>query len=82
MEEHSGAQLEAPQCSVSLTEELVATLQIEGPLTMDQLLILFPGTTWWQFFEVIDSLSRSGRIVLNPTDDRDYLLSIRPANAA
>lgn len=82
MEQHYGAQIEAPQCSVSLAEELVSTLKAEGPLTMDQLLILFPGTTWWQFFEVIDSLSRSGRIVISPTVDRDYLLSIRPANAA
>lgn len=78
MERNYGAQMEAPQCSVSLTEELVSTLQIEGPLTLDQLLILFPGTTWWQFFVVIDALSRSGRIVISPLDHSDYLLSINP----
>jgi hypothetical protein len=76
------AQMEAPHCSISLAEELVTTLRIEGPLSMDQLLILFPGTTWWQFFEVIDSLSRSGRIAINPTDHRDYLISISPRYAA
>lgn len=82
MERNYGAHIEAPHCSDSLAEELVSTLQIEGPLTMDQLLILFPGTTWWQFFGVIDSLSRSGRIAIHPTDHRDYLISITPANAA
>ena len=82
MERTYGVDVEVPHCSVSLAEELVSTLQIEGPLTMDQLLILFPGTTWWQFFGLIDSLNRSGRIAIRPTDHRDYLISITPANAA
>jgi hypothetical protein len=82
MERNYGAPMEAPHCSVSLAEELVSTLQIEGPLAMDQLLILFPGTTWWQFFEVIDSLSRSGRIAISSADHRDYLISISPCYAA
>ncbi len=82
MEQNYGAQMETPHCSVSLAEELVSTLEVDGPLTMDQLLILFPSTTWWQFFEVIDSLSRSGLIAISPTDHRDYLISISPHHVA
>jgi hypothetical protein len=82
MEQNHGTRVEAPHCSVSLAEELLTTLEIEGPLTMDQLLILFPGTTWWQFFEVIDSLSRTRRITISPTDHRDYLISVPPQCAA
>jgi hypothetical protein len=66
----------------SLAEELVSTLQIKGPLTMDQLLVLFSGTTWWQLFEVIDLLSRTGRIAIHTTGFRDYRISVPPRHAA
>ena len=78
MERNCGAQMEASHCSVSLTEGLVTTRRIEDSLAMDQLLILFPDMTWWQFFEVIDSLSPPGRIAIHPTDHRDDLVSLSP----
>jgi hypothetical protein len=70
-----------PSCC-PLAEELVSTLHIRGPLTMDQLLSLFPGTTWWQLFEVIDSLSRTGRIAIHMAGCRDYCVSVPPRHAA
>jgi hypothetical protein len=78
--EHTRTQVDPSHCSLS--EELVSTLEITGPLTIDQLLILFPGTTWWQFFEVIDSLSRTGRVAIHTTDFRDYRISVPPRHAA
>ena len=66
----------------SLAEELVSTLQTKGPQTMEQLLELYPDTTWWQFFEVIDSLSRTGHIAIHTTGFRDYRISVPPRHAA
>jgi len=37
MERNDDARMEAPHCSVSLAEELVTTVRIEGSLSMDQL---------------------------------------------
>ena len=72
-----GAQMEATRCSVSLAEERCHTTDrrssVNGSTT-----ILFLGTTWWQFFEVIGLLNRFGRIAINPTDHRDDLISISP----
>lgn len=65
----------------SLAEALVSTLQVKGPLTMEQLLNVFPDKTWWQFFEVIDSLSRAGHIAIHTTGFRDYRISL-PRHAA
>lgn len=78
MERNHSAEAESPHCSIALAEELLSTLHREGPLTMDQLLILFPCTTWWQFLEIIESLSRANRVAISSTDDRDYLISVRP----
>ncbi|WP_447983951.1 hypothetical protein [Nitrospira sp. Nam74] len=78
--EHTHTEVDPLRCP--LAEELISTLRIRGPLTMDQLLSLFPGTTWWQFFEVIDSLSRTGHIAIHMTGCRDYSVSIPPRHAA
>ena len=78
--ERTRSQVGPSHCS--LAEQLVSTLQIQGPLTMDQLLLLFPDTTWWQFFEVIDSLSRTGRIAIHTTGFRDYRISVPPRHSA
>ena len=78
--ERTRSQVGPSHCS--LAEQLVSTLQIQGPLTMDQLLLSFPDTTWWQFFEVIDSLSRTGRIAIHTTGFRDYRISVPPRHSA
>jgi hypothetical protein len=60
-----------------LDRDIVTALKSTSPQTMEQLLHAFPEVTWAQIFLAVDRLSRAGKIYLEQTKDRDYLIGVR-----
>ena len=60
-----------------LDSRIEEVLRLGGQHTMEHLLRKFPDVTWAQVFSSVDRLSRSGKVVLQQTPYRDYLVSPR-----
>ncbi len=63
--------------AVELDRRITETLGLKGPQTMEHLVRTFPDVTWAQVFSAVDRLSRSGKVLLQQSPHRDYLIGLR-----
>ncbi len=56
---------------------ILEVLRLKGPQTMESVMRALPDVTWAQVFSSVDRLSRSGKVILQQTPYRDYLIGLR-----
>ncbi|MDQ6732521.1 MAG: hypothetical protein M3Z35_00160 [Nitrospirota bacterium] len=54
-------------------------LQAHGPSTMERLVRALVGLSWAQVFSAVDRLSRTNKVHLRQTRERDYVVGMRAA---
>jgi len=60
LEDQSAVDLSAD----NLEQEILAQIEEQDALTLDTLILILPRYSWSQIFHAVDSLARSGKIVL------------------
>jgi hypothetical protein len=55
-------------------------LQTHGPTTMERLVYALVGLSWAQVFSAVDRLSRTNKVYLRQTQERDYVIALQVAS--
>jgi hypothetical protein len=56
---------------------VVDFLQTHGPTTMERLVYSLVGLSWAQVFSAVDRLSRTKKVHLRQTQERDYVIALQ-----
>jgi len=56
---------------------IVEILQSSGPCDLDDIVISLPNSSWGEVFDVVDRISRNGRLLLHQRGYSAYQVSLR-----